>query len=98
MGPSVALEGSTTKEVFETYIEHLLAPALKSGQLMVMDDLSARKGERGRKLIEDRGCKLLYLSPYSPDLNPLEEAFSKIKRLLRMIGSPDQGSTGGSHR
>jgi len=87
MGPSMAVEGSTTKEVFETYIEHFLAPALKSGQLVVMDNLSAQEGERVRKLIEDRGCKLLYLPPYSPDLNPLEEAFSKIKRLLRMIGA-----------
>jgi len=87
MGPSMAMEGSTTKEVFETYIEHFLAPALKSGQIVVMDNLSAYKVERVRKLIEDRGCKLLYLPPYSPDLNPLEEAFSKIKRLLRMIGT-----------
>ncbi len=87
MGPSMAIEGSTTKEVFEAYVEHFLAPALKSGQIVVMDNLSAHKGENVRRLIEDRGCTLLYLPPYSPDLNPIEEAFSKIKRLLRVIGA-----------
>jgi transposase len=56
------------------------------GQVVVMDNLSAHKGGRVRKLIEDRRCELLYLPPYSPDLNPIEEAFSKVKRLLRMIG------------
>jgi transposase len=54
--------------------------------VVVMDNLSAHKGERVRKVIEDRGCQLLYLPPYSPDLNPIEEAFSKVKRLLRVIG------------
>ena len=53
----------------------------------MMDNLSAHKGQRVRKLIEDRGCELLYLPPYSPDLNPIEEAFSKVKRLLRVIGA-----------
>ena len=87
MGPSMTIEGSTTKEVFEAYIEHFLAPALKSRQIVVMDNLSAHKGERVRRLIEDRGCTLLYLPPYSPNLNPIEEAFSKIKQLLRVIGA-----------
>ena len=53
---------------------------------MILDNLSAHKGESVRKLIEERGCELLYLPPYSPDLNPIEEAFSKVKRLLRVIG------------
>ncbi len=74
MEPSMAVEGSTTKEVFEAYVEHFLALALKSRQVMVMDNLSAHKGDRVRKLIEDRGCQLLYLPPYSPDLNPIEES------------------------
>jgi transposase len=60
---------------------------LREKQIVVMDNLSAHKGERVRRLIEDRGCTLLYLPPYSPDLNPIEEAFSKIKRLLRVIGA-----------
>jgi len=81
----MAIEGSTSKEVFEAYIEHFLAPNLKGGQVVVMDNLSAHKGHRVKRLIKDRGCQLLYLPPYSPDLNPIEEAFSKIKRLLRII-------------
>jgi len=87
MGPSMAIGGSTTKEVFEAYVEHFLAPTLREGQVVVMDNLSAHKGQRVRKSIEDGGCELLFLAPYSPDLNPIEEAFSKVKRLLRVIGA-----------
>jgi transposase len=87
MGPCVAVVGSITRAAFEAYVEQLLSAALKPGQVVVMDNLSAHKGERVRKVIEDRGCQLLYLPPYSPDLNPIEEAFSKVKRLLRVIGA-----------
>jgi transposase len=83
MGPSLAVEGATNREVFETYVERVLTPTLRRGQVVVMDNLSAHKGERVRELIEKRGCKLLYLPPYSPDFNPIEEAFSKIKGLMR---------------
>ena len=78
------MEGATTAAIFEAYVEEVLAPTLRPGQIVVMDDLSAHKGDRVRKLIEERGCELLYLPPYySPDLNPIEEAFSKIKGILR---------------
>jgi transposase len=83
MGPSLAVEGATTREVFETYIEKVLAPTLREGQVVVMDNLSSHRGSRVRELIEQRGCELIYLPPYSPDFNPIEEAFSKIKGLLR---------------
>jgi transposase len=83
MGPSLAVEGATSATVFESYVEQLLAPTLRRGQIIVVDNLSAHKGERVRELIEARGCELLYLPPYSPDFNPIEEAFSKIKGLLR---------------
>lgn len=86
MGPSLAVEGATTKAVFETYIEQVLAPGLLPGQIVVMDNLSSHKGEKVGELIEARGCELLYLPPYSPDLNPIEEAFSKVKGLLRKAG------------
>jgi transposase len=69
--------------VFEAYVEQVLAPTLRRGQVVVLDNLSAHKGERVRELIEGKGCELLYLPSYSPDFNPIEEAFSKIKRLLR---------------
>ncbi len=75
--------GATTKVVFEAYVEQVLAPTLYSGQIVVMDNLSTHKGERVKELVEERGCQLLYLPPYSPDLNPIEEAFAKIKGLLR---------------
>jgi transposase len=83
MGSSLTVEGATTSVVFEAYVEQVLAPTLRKGQVVVMDNLSAHKGERVRELIEERGCKLIYLPSYSPDLNPIEEAFSKIKGLVR---------------
>ena len=83
MGPSLTVEGATTSVVFETYVEQVLAPSLRRGQVVVMDNLSAHKGGRIRDLIEGQGCELLYLPCYSPDFNPIEEAFSKIKGLLR---------------
>jgi transposase len=83
MGPALTVEGSTTSAVFETYVEQVLAPTLRKGQVVVMDNLSAHKGERIRDLIEGRGCELLYLPSYSPDFDPIEEAFAKIKGLLR---------------
>ena len=87
MGPSMAVERATTSRVFETYVERLLAPALRHGQVVVMDNLGAHRPKRGREVIEARGCELIYLPPYSPDLNPIEEAFSKVKHLLRKIGA-----------
>jgi transposase len=87
MGPSLAVEAPTTREVFEAYVEKVLAPELSAGQIVVMDNLSSHKGPRVGRLIEGRGCELLYLPPYSPDLNPIEEAFSKLKALLRRAGA-----------
>ena len=83
MGPALAVQGTTTATVFEAYVEKVLTPSLRTGQLVVMDNLSAHKGVRIRQLIEERGCELVYLPPYSPDLSPIEEAFSKIKGILR---------------
>jgi transposase len=83
MGPSLSVEGATTKAVFEAYVEKVLAPRLKGGQIVVMDNLGAHRPKRVRELIEQRGCELVYLAAYSPDYNPIEEAFAKIKNLLR---------------
>ena len=87
MGECLAVEGPTTRAVFEAYLQLALAPSLCSGQVVVMDNLSSHKGSRVRELIEAQGCELLYLPPYSPDLNPIEEAFAKLKALLRKAGS-----------
>jgi transposase len=83
MGEAMAVEGSTKGFVFEAYLERFLAPTLEEGQIVVMDNLGAHKTDRVRELIEVRGCELWFLPAYSPDLNPIEEAFSKVKALLR---------------
>jgi transposase len=83
MGASLVVEGSTNGTVFETYLREVLCPTLEEGQVVVMDNLSSHKGERVRELIEGRGCELIYLPPYSPDFNPIEQAFSKLKSYLR---------------
>jgi transposase len=83
MGEAMAVEGSTKGYVFEAYVERFLAPSLRPGQVVVMDNLGAHKTDRVRELIEGRGCELWFLPAYSPDLNPIEEAFSKVKGHLR---------------
>jgi hypothetical protein len=79
MGPCLAVVGRTTRAAFEAYVEWALAPKLSPGQVVVMDNLSAHKGDKVRELIEGAGCELLYLPPYSPELNPIEQAFAKVK-------------------
>ncbi len=83
MGPSLTVEGATTARVFETYVEKVLVPSLRKGQIVVMDNLGAHRPKRIRKLVEQHDCELIYLPAYSPDYNPIEEAFAKIKNLLR---------------
>ena len=92
MGPSLAVEGATTAVVFETYVEGVLAPSLRPGQVVVMDNLGAHRPKRVRELIEERGCELVYLPAYSPDYNPIEEAFAKIKNLLREASARTKGA------
>ena len=83
MGPCLAVKGTTTAIVFDAYVEQVLAPSLRRGQIVVLDNLGAHKSERAREVVEEQGCHLLYLPAYSPDFNPIEEAFSKIKGVLR---------------
>jgi transposase len=77
------LDGTVTAEVFVGYCREVLAPALGAGDVVVMDNLSAHKDARVREAVEAAGATLLYLPPYSPDLNPIENAWSKIKASLR---------------
>jgi transposase len=79
----VIFEGATDAPAFEIYVEHFLAPTLKEGQIVVMDRLGAHRAKRVRELIEERGAFLWFLPSYSPDLNPIEEAFSKVKAYLK---------------
>ena len=92
LGPCLAVEGSTTREVFEAYLERVLAPSLRPGQVVVLDNLSAHKGGRVKELVEVAGCEIVYLPPYSPDLNPIEQAFSKVKGLLRRAEARTRGA------
>jgi transposase len=87
MGPSMVVEGGADGAVFEGYLREMLLPALEEGEVVVMDNLSVHKSEAVRELIEGTGAEVLYLPPYSPDFNPIEEAFSKIKNLLRKAGA-----------
>ena len=87
MGPCMAVVGSITRAALEAYVERVLAPSLSAGQVVVMDNLSAHKGGRVKEIVEGVGCELLYLPPYSPDLNPIEQAFAKVKGLLRGAGA-----------
>ena len=87
MGESMTVEGATDAEAFEAYVEHFLAPSLSEGRVVVLDGLGAHRTEKVRELVQARGADLLFLPSYSPDLNPIEEAFSKIKALVRKAGA-----------
>ena len=87
MGEAFILEGAADAVAFELYIEQILAPSLHSGQIVIMDNLSIHQGARVRQAIEAKGCQLLFLPAYSPDLSPIEEAFSKLKTYLRRVGA-----------
>lgn len=82
---STVLDGAVNGDVFEAFVEQVLGPALRPGDIVVMDNLSSHKRQRTRELIEQRGACLVFLPPYSPDLNPIELVFAKIKCLLRSL-------------
>jgi transposase len=82
MEESMCFEGATDAKAFEVYIEHFLAPTLSEGQVVVLDNLGAHQPRRIRELIEQRGAEVMFLPSYSADLNPIEQAFSKIKNTL----------------
>ena len=77
------LDGAMNRASFETYVEKELVPALKPGQVVVADNLSSHKSPRVVELLAAKGCEIIFLPPYSPDLNPIEMAFSKLKTLIR---------------
>jgi len=86
------LDGPINRHAFETYVARVLVPELRPGDLVVMDNLSSHKGPRVRKLIEAAGASLRYLPPYSPDFNPIENAFAKLKALLRKAAERTVGA------
>jgi transposase len=83
MSPAMTVEGGTDTAVFATYLEHFLLPSLRPGQIVVLDNVGAHQPDRIRELVTAAGCELVFLPAYSPDLSPIEEAFSKLKALVR---------------
>ena len=83
MGPSLVLPGALDRDAFEAYVERVLVPILRPGQTVVLDNLSVHKRARARQLVEAAGCALRFLPTSSPDLNPIEPAFAKLKGRLR---------------
>jgi transposase len=87
MGPALSVSGGVDRLTFEAYLEQVLGPSLREGQIVILDNLSAHKGGRIEALVAARGCRLLYLPTYSPDFSPIELAFAKVKPILRRIGA-----------
>jgi transposase len=79
----MVLDGPINGQAFQAYVDQVLVPELRAGDVVVMDNLGSHKGASVRAAIEASGATLLYLPPYSPDFNPIENAFSKLKALLR---------------
>ena len=85
------IDGAMTRQIFETYVETQLAPTLTKGDVVILDNLPAHKSDKAEQAVRARGAWFLFLPPYSPDLNPIEQAFSKIKAHLRAraVRTPD---------
>jgi transposase len=90
---SMTIESPTDGDLFLAFVEQVLAPPLEVGHIVILDNLGAHKVEGVRQLIESRGAQLLYLPPYSPDFNPIEHAWSKLKQLAARHKSPRAGTT-----
>ena len=82
---SAVLDGPVNRDAFEAFVEQILVPHLRPGDIVVLDNLSSHKGTRVRRMIESAGAELVFLPPYSPDLNPIEMIFAKIKQGLRSL-------------
>jgi transposase len=91
----MAIAGATDTEVFRAYVRHLLCPTLRAGDRVIMDNLSAHKSPETITLIEEAGAQVMFLPAYSPDLNPIEKMWSKIKESLRSSDA-DFGESGQS--
>ena len=87
IGESLLVRGAVDRLVFEAFVERVLVPSLRPGQIVVLDNLSVHKSARAKALIEAVGGHLVFLPTYSPDLNPIEQAFAKSKQALRRVGA-----------
>ena len=82
---ATVVDGAINAELFEAFVEKVLVPELREGDMVVLDNLSSHKSQRTQRLIEEAGAKLVFLPPYSPDFNPIEMVFAKIKQILRSL-------------
>lgn len=87
IGESLVVRGAVDRSVFEAFVERVLVPSLRPGQIVILDNLSVHKSARAKSLIHAAGCWLVFLPTYSPDFNPIEQAFAKSKQTLRRVGA-----------
>jgi transposase len=87
IGESLVVQGAVDQLVFEQFVEDSLVPSLRPGQIVVWDNLKVHESATARQLVEAAGCRVVFLPTYSPDFNPIEQAFAKIKQALRRIGA-----------
>jgi transposase len=85
---SVMFDGAVDRKMFDAYIEEILAPSLRPGDIVIMDNLSSHKSEKARKAVESKSANCMFLPAYSPDFNPVEKMWSKVKQLLRGLKAP----------
>ena len=90
MTAALVVAGATDRTVFDLYVEQVLVPTLRPGQVVVWDNLSVHKSAYARTVVEASGCRVVFLPPYSPDFNPIEQAFSKLKSYLRRANKRTQ--------
>ena len=93
---SMVADGAVNGAVFEAFVERVPAPRLSPGDVVVLDNLSSHKSARARALVEAAGAELVFLPPYSPDLNPIEMVFAKVKHLLRSLACRTQAALWGA--
>jgi len=87
---SLLFEGAVDRKMFEAYIEQILGPSLRPGDIVVMDNLSSHKSQVAREFVESRSASYVFLPAYSPDLNPIEKMWSKVKQILRSLKARTQ--------
>ena len=87
LGESLLVRGAVDRPVFEAFVERVLVPVLRPGQIVVLDNLSVHQSARAKALIHAAGCYLVFLPTYAPDCNPIEQAFAKTKQSLRRVGA-----------
>ena len=87
IGESVVVPGAVDRQVFEAFVERLLVPSLRPGQVVLLDNLKVHDSAKARRLIAAAGCHLVFLPTYSPDFNPIEQAFAKVKQARRRAGA-----------